>query len=130
MAGTPLEDLIKEIEEWLKEAEEIVDDHPPPIPPDVLEVLATLLDDSEHHITRILTPMWIPSLNPPDAGFVNRNIDNSTLVVCATNSSDLAEAAYRQTSLGSKANHVIIGTCIKTLKFWMFPAYRELAGIG
>lgn len=123
-----VEDLIDELEEWLEEAEEIIDDAPSdPLPSNLRDQVAGKLTETESSIDQILDPDVAPNLDPPDAGSVDQSINPVGLKDYAATAHDLALNA-RVAAGQSSPDEQYIGTQLKTIKH-LLPGYRAAAGI-
>ena len=122
-----LEDLIDEVEEWLKDAEKETGEAQGPLSDPQKSQVASDLARAETKIDQIIDPLQSPSLDPPDAGSVDTSEDPSTLPEFADTCYALSTAA-KVAVLGPTPDYEVIGTKIKTIKE-LVPEYRNLAGI-
>ena len=98
-----------------------------PLPEPQRSQVADKLTHAEGIIDGILDPNKNPSLNPTDAGSVDRSVNPSTLPQNAQTCFDLAQQAHAEAGQAA-GDHQVIGTNIKTIKS-LLPKYRQLAGI-
>lgn len=122
-----LEDLIDEVEEWLKDAEEETAESQGPLNDPPLSQVTDDLANAESKIDNIINPSLAPSLDPTDAGSIDESEKPSTLPEYADTCNSLGAAACVEVHK-STPSHEVLGTKIKTIKN-LLTEYRNLAGI-
>lgn len=123
-----IDDLIDELEEWLEEADEILDNEPDdPIPGTTQDSVSTRLDGVEQHIDLILDPKQSPSLSPSDAGENDQSVTASNLEEYRQITLQLAKEAKAELA-SSSPDHNLVGSRLKTIKR-LLDGYRDAVGI-
>lgn len=122
-----LDDLLDELEEWLKDVDETLDSEPTaPIPETVAASVEAMLDDAEMNIDQIFDPLQSPSLSPVDAGTVDETIVPADVWEYATAVHQLALEAQNE-SRNANPDHEVIGSRLKTIQSLLPGLLRAMA---
>lgn len=91
-------------------------------------LLAYYLDRADLAVSRILDPLWYPSLNPSGAGEIDGTVDPGTLAEYASTCRDLADEAFALAVHDPELNAESIGSKLKTIQH-LLPGYRKAANL-
>lgn len=127
-----LEDVVDDAGDEVEDAEDAIAGRVGPLPEATRSAVAADLEAALALIDRVLDPEQYPSLEPADAGFVDKGIDPQTLPEYAEIVTDLARAALDEIQ-APVIDDEEIGTLLKTIEYLITRDgphnYRTLAGI-
>ena len=122
-----LEDLLEDIRERLRAAEEVVGDQPGPLPEPERATVRSALQRAETESVQILDPGEQPVLDPPTAGHV-MSASFSGLPSYAERFKQWGDQAYSEIQKIDPDDDYI-GDRLRTIRHYM-DEYRQKAGIA
>ena len=117
-----LKDFLDQLEQWLKELDDLLDTAPDIDDPETQQTIRGTLNEIESHIDAIFDPQQAPVLSPPDAGTPDESVEPTTL-------RQYVKASLTLTTQAKGASeHEEIGSRLKTI-LHLLPGFRDAVRI-